>query len=122
MGFVAEEVAFEMIGSLREPLRRLARADRDLAEQAKRAAVSVPLNIGEGIRREGRDRTQHMRIAAGSAGELRYALKVAVALGELAEGEVAGSLALLDRLLRLLWGLTHPRGDRAATAARARGR
>jgi four helix bundle protein len=121
MGLVAEEVAFEIIGSLREALARLARVNAGLADQAMRAMTSVALNIGEGKRREGRDRVQHYRIAAGSAGELVNALKIAVAVGQLQASQLATGFALLDRELALLWGLTHSRGERGPRAAPARG-
>jgi four helix bundle protein len=122
MGFIAEERAFEVLRSLREPLARLFRFNRPLADQAKRAASSVALNIGEGGRRAGRDAIHSFRIAAGSAAELRNALRVAVALGELDDAELARSFELLDRQLRLLWGLTHPQRGSGARAARAPGR
>jgi hypothetical protein len=46
------------------------------------------------------------RIAAGSADEARTALEVAVAWGDLGSERVAPALALLDRVLAMLWKLT----------------
>jgi four helix bundle protein len=112
----------ELVGSLRDALARLKRVNSGLADQAMRATCSVALNIGEGKKREGRDRVQHYRIAAGSDGELQNALRVAVALGQLSAPSLARSFALLDRELGLLWGLTRPRGERAARAMPAAGR
>jgi four helix bundle protein len=57
----------------------------------------VPLNLAEGRRRVGKDRLHHFRIAAGSADELRVALLVARAWGDLGAGDVRQAFALLDR-------------------------
>ena len=103
----AETVALEMIGEMRGLVARLAKCDRDLADQVRRSASSVALNIGEGQRREGRARAQFYRIAAGSASETRTALKVAVAWGHLAVEEATAADTLLDRVLAMLWRLTH---------------
>jgi four helix bundle protein len=43
---------------------------KSLADQANRAASSVPANISEGQGRFGRDRISHYRIAYGSAMEV----------------------------------------------------
>ena len=71
------EVSLEMIGALREPVRRLQSGDRDLARQVRRAASSVTLNIAEGQKRAGADRRHSWRVACGSADEVRVALRTA---------------------------------------------
>ena len=119
MEFVAERVSHELIASLCEPLERLRRVNPSLADQAKRAAQSVGLNVGEGGQRTGRDRIYRFRIAAGSAAELRNALRIAVAWRELGEAELAPAFALIERQLRLLWGLTHPKDGSTSRASRA---
>ena len=100
------EVSLAAVESLREPLRVLRAADADLHRQVKRAATSVPLNIAEGARRAGRDRRHHWRVAAGSAAEVRVALRTAVAWGDLDEALTEQPLGLLDRVLAMLWRLT----------------
>jgi four helix bundle protein len=65
------------------------------------------LNMGEGSRRQGGDRVQRYRIAAGSAAETRDALEVARGWGYVDSKETATPLAMLDKVLGLLWGLTH---------------
>jgi len=107
MRFEALEISIAVIESLRGPLAALRLRDPDLHQQIRRAASSVPLNLAEGSRRAGRDRLHHFRIASGSAEEVRTALRVAAAWGDLSRDQIAPALALLDRSLRLLWGLCH---------------
>ena len=107
MRFEALEVSIEVIRSLCRPLEMLRSRDPDLHRQIRKAASSVALNISEGNRRSGRDRVHHFRIAAGSAAEVCTAPRVAAAWGDLQESAMTGPLRLLDRLLGLLWGLSH---------------
>ena len=100
--------ALGLVSGLRPVLEQLKAADRALADQLRRAASSVVLNIAEGNRRAGRDRLQFFRIAAGSAAEVRAALEVARAWGMV--GAAPEAEAELDRVLAMLWRLTHPRG------------
>ena len=108
MGFVAYEVSLEMIAAVGPVISAVANRDRALADQMRRAASSVPLNVAEGSRRAGRDRKHCYRIAAGSAHELRTAIRVAQTWGYLDGSSVQSVDALLDRELALLWGLTRP--------------
>jgi four helix bundle protein len=108
MAFHAAEVALEIIRSVRGVLGAIRKEDGGLAEQARRAASSVALNVEEGNRREGRDRRHLWRIAAGSAAELRSALQQAEAWGYVAPAALEAPLALIDRELAMLWRLTHP--------------
>ena len=103
------EIAVELITALKPLVSLVAQHDRDLADQFKRAANSIPLNIAEGARRTGRDRCHSFRIAAGSAAEVRAALSVAQAWGYIGADVVAPANVLLDRVLAMLWRLTHPR-------------
>jgi four helix bundle protein len=106
-GLVAFEVALSVIGEIRGSVLRVRRQDGDLAKQLTRAASSIAANLAEGSRRVGKDRLHFFRIAAGSAEETRAHLRVAVAWGYLQGGDIERALGLLDRQLRLLWGLTH---------------
>ena len=107
MRFDALEVSLEMVESLKKPLARIRRLDGNLFSQIRRAASSVALNIGEGNRRQGRDRRHHWNIAAGSAEEVRVALRTACSWGDLDEDSIAPSMELLDRVCAILWRLTH---------------
>jgi four helix bundle protein len=104
--FEALEVSLDLVRSLRRPLGRIRVRDRSLHDQIRSAASSVPLNLAEGRRRAGGDRAHSWRIAAGSAEELRAALRVALAWGDVEESDVSEALELLDRVLAMLWRLT----------------
>jgi four helix bundle protein len=79
--------------------------ERELAVQIRTAASSVTLNLSEGQRRGGGNQKRHYEIAHGSANEVKGALAVAEAWGWLDEAQ--GARQILDRLLALLWRLTH---------------
>lgn len=106
--FEAFEIAVELIAALRPLVTTIAQQDKDLADQIKRAASSIPLNLAEGRKRVGRDRGHCFRIASGSAAEVRAALAVAQAWGYVDAEVGAQARALLDRELAMLWRLTHP--------------
>jgi four helix bundle protein len=106
MPFDAFDVSLDMIRSLREPLAAVAERDPALAQQLRRAAASVPLNLSEGRRRNGRDRLHLWRIAAGSADEVVASLRVAEAWGHVDGSSIAPALTLCDRVLAMLWRLT----------------
>ena len=103
--FQVYEVALEAVKACRSVLERVQRSDVDLARQMRRTLCSVPLNIAEGNRRNGKDRSFHFRVAASSAAEVSAALDVARALG-LAHG--AAVEELLDRVRATLYRLTEP--------------
>jgi hypothetical protein len=65
------------------------------------------LPSAEGRRRAGKDRLHAFRIAAGSADEVVAGLRLAEAWGHLQPEVLGPALATGDRLLGLLWGLTH---------------
>ena len=107
--FIAKEVSFEVIASLRPLVPMIERNDRDLADQIRRAASSVALNLAEGQRSLKGNKAKHYSIAHGSANEVLAALRTAEAWGWLEQGVAREALGKLDRLLALLWRLTHPR-------------
>ena len=107
MMFAPPEVSLQLIESLVEPVRVIKAHDSDEASQIRRAASSVAHNLEEGRQRAGKDRTNHYRYAAGSAAEVRAALRVALAWRWIAAEAIAPSRALLDRLCAMLYRLTH---------------
>jgi four helix bundle protein len=106
MRFETLELALEVVRCLRPAIAPLRARDPELFAQIRAAASSLCLNLAEGNRRSGLDRRRVFRIAAGSADEVRAALRVAVAWGELRGEAVAPALALVDRVLAMLWRLT----------------
>ena len=107
MTFIAFDVSLEMIRRLRTLLDLIQTRDGSLANQLRRAAASVPLNLSEGRRRRGKDRLHFYRIAAGSADETRACLLVADAWGYIKPGDADEVLGFLDRICGMTWRLTH---------------
>ena len=109
--FEAHEIAVEIVKLVKPVLDAVASHDPDLQKQLRRAAPSILFNISEGSRRTGKDRTFLFNVAAGSAAEVRDVITVAEAWGFVSP---SSTLALRDRLereLKILWRLTHPRGQ-----------
>ena len=109
MAFQASELAVEAVRAIRPVLDRLSERDTALRNQLLSAAQSVVLNLDEGSWKTGRDRLNRFRIAAGSAAEVRGALRVSEALGYVSLEDVSPALALLDHVLAILWKILGPR-------------
>ena len=101
----AHVVAQQIIAALAPLMPVLTRHDKDLAGQLRRAANSILLNVGEGQRRRGGDRTYHFTVASGSADESRSVLDAAKAWRIPLDDREAR--ALIDRELGLLYGLIY---------------
>jgi four helix bundle protein len=84
-----------------------------LADQIRRAAISIPANIAEGYTRIHRgDYLRHLSIARASAGELDTHLLIVARL-DYGDAELRDrALTLTDRVSRLLMGLTRSLGGR----------
>jgi four helix bundle protein len=77
-----------------------------LTSQTKRAAVSVPSNIAEGIGRQyKKDTLQFLHISRGSLYELETLLSIATMVGILSEDEFQKMSVELDKSLMILNGL-----------------
>jgi len=109
--FIAYEVSVDLIRQLRDIVPAIKRYDRDLAVQIQRAASSITLNLGEGQRRTAGNQRNHYESAHGSANEVKAGLALAEAWGWVAD--TTAVRATLDRLLALLWHLTHPQKQRS---------
>jgi four helix bundle protein len=107
--FITYNVSLDLIRTLRPIVPAIKKQDRDLADQLRRAATSISLNLGEGRLRTAGDQRRHYEIAHGSAGEVLTALEVADAWGYVIDARAA--LATLDRLLALMWRLTRGRAQ-----------
>ena len=87
-------------------LPRIKAKDRSLADQITRAASSIALNIGEAEYSDPGNRRARFFTAAGSAGETYNAVRVAVAWRYFSKSEGDAALALLRRIIAMLWRLT----------------
>ena len=103
MALQVAELSIQLIETLRPLVGRIKGRDKSLADQLTRAASSVALNIGESQHSDPGNRRARLFTAAGSASESLLAVRVAVAWGYLAEGEGRAAIALLDRILAILW-------------------
>ena len=77
-----------------------------LTAQIRRAAISVPSNIGEGKRRQ-RQRAfpHHLDIALGSQGEVEVQLELALRLGFVTSAECEPVARRVEEVGRMLNGL-----------------
>lgn len=107
MAFQVEEYAYQLIEALQPLVLRIKARDRALADQLTRAASSVALNIAESNYSDPGNRRARLHTAAGSASETRAALRVAVGWRYIPASDAAAAQALLDRVIRILWKLTH---------------
>lgn len=91
--------------------------DWGLRDQMQRAAVSVPANIAEGYERDSKKELIHfLRIAKGSAGELRCLLRIASSLKYLDE-EAANNLILnISEISRMLRAMANSVSQRLSTS------
>jgi four helix bundle protein len=77
-----------------------------LTSQLRRAAVSIPSNIGEGARRKRRKAfVHHLDIALGSQGEVDVQLELAARLAFCTSGDRSRIQQRIDRIGRMLNGL-----------------
>ncbi|HEY3815762.1 MAG TPA: four helix bundle protein [Polyangiaceae bacterium] len=81
---------------------RVPRGHGDLADQLRRAALSIPLNIAEGSGKGDRDAFRFYRIARGSALECVAVLDAMEALKLVEREEIADGLELLERVVAML--------------------
>src|ERR1041384_7539805 len=106
MPLIVADLSIELIGKLRPLIPRIKSRDKSLADQIQRAASSIALNIGEAAYSDPGNRRARFHTAAGSAGETRAAVRSAVAWGIIARVDGAPAIALLERIVPLLWKLT----------------
>lgn len=102
----AYPVTLQLIRSLRKLVEEIEKHDRDLADQIRRAANSVLLNINEGRKNKGGNQTRFFTYASGSNSEVRAGLDAAAAWGWI---DIPDDVkAFLDRNAAMLWRLSHP--------------
>ena len=101
--------AQEIVRELPALLEQVRERDKKLADQLKRAAQSVVLNIAEG--RGNKDGNAELRFATacGSAKEVRAALSIASDWGYIEAQRVAQLDERLDRVCAITWCLSRGR-------------
>jgi four helix bundle protein len=100
-------VALDMVKQLRPLIQRIETRDGNLADQLRRAATSVPLNLHEGAYSQGKNTRARFHNALGSAAEVRACLDVAEALGYLDPVDPA-LRDTLDRIVATVHRLARP--------------
>jgi len=83
------------------------RRDRPLADQIRRAAQSVVLEIAEGQQVKGGNQRMHFERAAGSNGELRAGVRMAARWGYVPRDAAAAVEATGDHVGGILYKLRH---------------
>jgi four helix bundle protein len=105
MTFDAYNRSLDLLHTLVPLLKRLSGADPKLADQLRRAAQSIVLNIAEANRRSGDDRKYRFRIALGSAAEVGACLEVATAFGYAQGLALEQPATLADRVRAMTYRL-----------------
>jgi four helix bundle protein len=106
MPFQVEELSLELIDALSPLMPRIKQRDKDLADQLRRAASSIGLNCAEAQFSDPGNRRARLFTAAGSAGETRHALRQAIAWRNITLSDAERALALLQRIIAILWRMT----------------
>ena len=76
-----------------------------LRDQMQRDAVSISSNIAEGSERGGKDFERFLRIARGSASELRTQAYIAAKIGMITNDQMKPLVAELKEISKMLTGL-----------------
>ena len=99
--------AIEFLALASRLLEALPRGHADLADQLRRAAMSIPLNIAESAGCRGAaERRRYLGIARGSATECSAILDVCRVLALAADGQTQEGKALLVRVVSMLTRMT----------------
>jgi four helix bundle protein len=101
----SQQIAIEAVKLLRPIVERIHRHDRSLADQIRRAASSVVLNLAEAAYNNAGHRRSRLESARGSANEVRAALSLACAWGYIDAAQAADIDALYDRVLATTYRL-----------------
>ena len=103
------DLSIEVLRELAPLVQRIGQADRSLADQIRRAANSVVLNLGEAARSNPGNRRARLHSAMGSANEVRVALRAAAAWGSVSQTAADAVDDKLDRVVAMTWRWLHPR-------------
>ena len=98
--------SLDVVRSVVKLSRRVQEQDGDLARQMRRACISVPLNLQEGLYSQGGNRIARFHTAMGSARETMACLHVSVAADYLVQAEVDADLERIDHVIGALWKMS----------------
>ncbi len=104
--FEARGVTRELARACRVVAERM--RERKLADELRRAAMSVHLNLAEGAGRRGRDQAHLYSVAYASCQEVKAVLELVLDFADAPASKVDPALALADRCGALLWRLQFP--------------
>jgi four helix bundle protein len=99
------QLALELVASVFALAREVARKDKNLADQMKRACTSVPLNMQEGWYSRGGNRIARLTDAMASARETMACLHVSVAATYLTQKRIDADLDRIDQIVAVLYTL-----------------
>ncbi|MFW6067922.1 MAG: four helix bundle protein [Myxococcota bacterium] len=100
-------VALHVVDALGPVVRQIARRDRSLADQLKRAAQSMALNLAEAHGSQAGNRRARLETALGSTQESRAALRIAAAWGYIDHVRSRALDGQLDRVAAMTWRWLH---------------
>jgi four helix bundle protein len=113
---VALDVALDVIQLLGPVVRSIRAQDKNLADQLRRAATSMALNLSESMGSDDGNARARLHSALGSTRETRTALRIAAAWGYIEPRTLHTLDAQLDRTTAMTFRLLHPRGGVVAGA------
>jgi four helix bundle protein len=106
----ALELMMDVMPAIRQLVVAITKHDRNLADEAKRAATSVVSNHAEADGVRGGHRRERIQTAQGSLTELRSQLKLAAAWGYVPREQIDRVDAYLDRVAAMTWRRLTPAG------------
>jgi len=106
-GLVVTDLAIDAAVRFIQLTKNIPAPLKDLADNATRAVVRVPMAIEEGAGRQGRDRMYHYRIAYSSCRETHTALRILLGVRAIDQHKGSELRARLDRIQGMIWGLLH---------------
>ena len=96
----------ELVERVYPLIRKLPREETyALADQMRRAAISIPSNIAEGQSRGTREFIQFLKVAKGSRAELETQLLLCARLQYLTNSDIASVLSDLEEISKMLSSL-----------------
>lgn len=103
--FQALSLAYDLVEALSSVIPAVRKHDRHLADQLRRAASSVALNLAESTGNRDGNRRLRIETAFGSAQETKAALHIARCWGYVDAAAAQRAFELADRVAQMCWKL-----------------